>query len=302
MADQHVDQVLTAAGVSAEVLAELKALPADAADFTIDKYIAPVRTAFETRLENDPEFLKKVNVLEKLPAEVKKSIESGQYGRFMNETKEVLKAKGFSDDEIKDMEKLGLKGFLNAGLDGYSKKSGAPEALTKVQTDLANALREKSDLTEKQKQLIEEAVNGEKSKADIRFERWAMTNEINALEGAKIGDKVLKFAVAPSLVSGPIHEGVKAQYAVILNPETERFELKQKANPQLDVLDAAGKKVTYQQAAVVVAKNLNLVTEVAAEKTPNPKKTVRVDGDGTETAASGGIDAHIRKAAGLPAE
>lgn len=302
MADQHVDQVLTAAGVSAEVLAELKALPADAADFTTDKYIAPVSLAFQTRLENDPEFLKKVNTLEKLPAEVKKSIESGQYGRFMNETKEVLKAKGFTDDEIKDMEKLGLKGFLNAGLDGYSKKSGAPEALTKVQQDLADALRQKTDLTANQQKLIDDAVNGEKSKSDLRFERWATTNEINALEGAKIGDKVLKFAVAPSLVSGPIHEGVKAQYAVILNPETERFELKQKAHPELDALGSDGKKITYQQAAVAVAKNLNLVTEVAAEKVPAGKKVVKVDGDGTETASTGGIDAHIRKAAGLPAE
>lgn len=299
MADVHVEQVLEAAGISKEQITELKALAADAADFKTDKYTGTVKTAYETRLENDPEFLKKVVTLEKLPADVKKAfektVESGQYGRFMNETKEVLKSKGFTDDEINTLEKQGLKGFLNGSLDSYGKKVGTPEALTKLQQDLADALKSNKTLTDGQQKLIDDAINGEKSKSQLMLERITIRDSINEINGSKEGDKTLKFVVAPSIVAGPIHDGVKAKYTVVLNPETEKFELRQKAHPELHALDSAGKNITYESAAIAVGKELKLIVDEVVTPENRDKKIVKVNGEETDVA----IPDYIKKQAGM---
>lgn len=304
MADQHVEQVLKELGFGDADIKELKELKADAADFTTDKYIAPVRTGYETRLENDPDFLKKIITDERVPAEVKKAIESGQYGRFMNETKAFLLSKGVTEDELKEAwEKKSLKGILDSGFTGYSKKVGAPETLTALQGQLATALQEKESLTKGQQKLIDDAVNGAKSDSQILLEKMAAKQTISDLNGFKEGEgtaeKVFEFKVAPGIVAGIIHDGVKEKYAVILNPATGDFEIRQKADPTLKVLTTGGKEVSYAQAAIAYAKAKDLVQErkAAGGKKEAIKTTVEVEGENTKVGAV--IPAYIKKSTGI---
>jgi hypothetical protein len=54
MAQVHLEQVLTAAGLPADQVKTLVELPADAKDFKTDDHIVPIRTNVETQVKNDP--------------------------------------------------------------------------------------------------------------------------------------------------------------------------------------------------------------------------------------------------------
>lgn len=109
MAQTHLESVLKATGLPEDQVKALVDLPADAADFKTDGYVAPIRTNVETAIKNDPKFYEGLN-RENLPKEFVQKLETEQYGRSAAIVRaNMLKAVGLTDKEFADLGEEGKK-------------------------------------------------------------------------------------------------------------------------------------------------------------------------------------------------
>lgn len=77
---KHLEQVLTAAGLTADEVKALAELPDTTADFKPETHVTPIRAAIETAVKNDPTFYAGLNA-DNLPKDFVKTVEQQQYGR-----------------------------------------------------------------------------------------------------------------------------------------------------------------------------------------------------------------------------
>lgn len=278
MAQQHLNTVLTAAGIEQAEIDKIIALPAEDTTFKPDDYVGKIYTTAETKVKNDPKFwegLDENNVNETL----KKKIESQQYGRANNIVRQkVMKVFGLKDEDLADMteeEKKSLETFVTKSAEKYtSTKTTAPQV---------------------QKELIEARTELEKLKAEIPVNEGKLKT---ALE-TEYNNKNLDFIILAELSTIPdlkapaqyllanIAAQLKEENAFVINGH--KALPKQKANPALDVLDGA-KVLTLKDLIIKKLTADGLIGEPAASGKQSGSSKVEVTPDGTGKLA---ISPHI---------
>lgn len=243
---KHIETLLTSAGIPAEDVASIMAVPeSDQETFDVKPYVEKVKTNYQTQLQNDPAFFSDLT-LEKLPADIKKKLESGQYARATNVAKEKLaKALGFTAEEIKDLESDDYK-----SLDYY-----IPALAEKYTKSKAGDKETQAQLIEARKQLEKYGPDFEKD-IETKHEKLANEKITSALFRANlIGDL--------SSISGlkiPAADIAKAAEDILFGKYSfERvgdfsIELRQKTNPQMKVLkDNSSHELTLKEALETIA-------------------------------------------------
>lgn len=281
----HLSQVLEQTGLEKADIDALNALPDDTKDFKPDDYVSKVSAGYETRLLNDGKFLDKIPA-EKIPEPIRKSIEAGQYGRFMNEFKSLAKNKGIdfsdlSEDEQKSLNKFGEKIFAK-----YEGKLGSPEAVTKLQNDLQKALQEKTALETDYPTKLKEVETTTAAKYQAQMTKLIATNELAGLKGLK---------VKPSFVVDSIMSNINSKYTVVT--EGTEIKLMQKANPTLDAIDGKGNKITFAAALQEIAKEGDLLDDKSQEDIDEStgKRRIKVEINGDEIGIPKNIQDKINK-------
>lgn len=266
----HLTQVLERLGLEKADVDGLTTLADDAKDFKPEDYVTKVSTGFENKFLNDATFLGKLK-LESLPADIKKTIEAGQYGRFINEFKALATKQGIdladlTDEEQKSLSKLGTKAF-----EKYAGKLGTPDALQKVQADLQKALSDKTALETELPTKLETAKNTVKGEMQTQINKLVAMNELSGIKG---------FKVKPGLVVDGLLSSLSDKYTIVANGI--KVSLMQKDQPTLKALGTDGKEITFAQALSQEAKEAELIGEVKEEEIDPRTGKVKVEVAGDE--------------------
>lgn len=281
MAEQH-DKFLAALGVSADTIKKLNELtPEQLKDFKADELAMPVTQSYETRFLNDNNFLKKLQI-EKLPESILKTIEGNQYGRFMTELKEVaekelgLKIDTFSEDEQKSLKKF----FRKANADYVQLKAGDKTTLTELQKQLSNALRDKEQVETDAQKRITDAVQLEKNRLNSSIEKLSMKSHLSSLH-----QNGFELKVNPDYIVDAVIGKMKSKYAINVGDDFT-IDIKQKDNPQLDILNKSGQKVTFDEALLEVLNADKMVTKIEQQQGNGQEQQpvkIKIGGDGKST-------------------
>lgn len=268
MAQVHLEQVLTAAGLTPEQVKTVVELPADAKEFKTDDFIAPIRTNVETQVKNDPKFYEGINK-DNLPKEFVKQLEAEQYGRSAAQVRtNMMKALGLKDDDFKDLGEEGKK--IEVFGPAFAKKLAEGKVTDKeLQQKLIEANTQIEALNGKEAEI--EKKYAEKYTADVANYQIAggVFTHLASVQGLKAPAKYL---------ANDITNTLRAKYAFeIVNGMPE---LRQKDKPTLKVLTANGtKELTLGDAIGEILKADNLV-EDKKTTTTTTTTTVKTDGDG----------------------
>jgi hypothetical protein len=268
--DEAYTAVLTAVGLPPEKVEALKGVTAETLkDFKADDFVTTIRTGLETTFLNDPAFLSKLTK-EKVPEALRKDIESGQYGRFMNEFKDyATKTLGLDLSDLTPEEEKSLKKVAEKVTGKYAGKLGSPEAIRTLQSDLQKALGDNTAMKQTHQQELEKAVGSERSKTGDLLTKLITQTEMAKIEGGLVVD--------PSLLVDAVIVKARELYTVLL--DGTNIVLKRKDNPQLDVTNSDGTKKTYFQALGEIANELKIVKPVLEKKKEGEgQTTVEVQG------------------------
>lgn len=227
---KHLEEVLTAAGLPADQVAALVALPDDAKDFKTDAYVAPVRTTIETQVKNDPKFYEGLNK-ENLPKEFVKQLEQEQYGRAAVIVRgNMLKAVGLNE---KDFDALGEDGkkievftpaFVKKLSEGKVTDKELQQKLIDANTKIAELEGAGPQLEEKYKGQYEKQLNEDKA-------QFVVLASLAQVEGLKapanfIADKITarlrdKYAIVVSGLEAVVRQKDKPDLKVLIDGKTE---------------------------------------------------------------------------------
>lgn len=251
---KHLESLLTSAGLPAEDAARILAVPeAEQETFDVKPFADKIKTNYQTQLQNDPAFFSELTI-EKLPADVKKTIESGQYARATNVTKEkIAKALGFSTEEIKDLQADEFKAldyYIPAILDKWTKnKSGDKE----TQAQLIEARKQLEKYGPDYETNIAAKYETEaNAKIKSTIFRANLIGELSAIPGLKIPAADIAKA-AEDILTGKYAFEMVSDFAV---------ELRRKDNPQMKVLkDNSSQELTLREALQQIAKDRNWASE-----------------------------------------
>lgn len=245
-----IETFLTNIGLPTEDVTKITTIPeADQPAFDPKPYADKVRTNFQTQFQNDPAFFNEIT-LEKLPPSVKKQMESTQYARATNVSKEkIAKALGFTEAEIADLatdDYKALDYYVPAILEKWTKtKSGSKE----TQEQLIAERRKNEDMVKKYGPDYEKEVEtkyqtaADKKVADAIFNA-NLIGELSAIPGLKIAAGDIAKTANDILQSKYAFERV-GDYTV---------ELRQKANPTMKVLKGnTSQELTIREALVEIA-------------------------------------------------
>lgn len=236
----YVETLLTTLGIPAEDAAKIIATPeAEQATFDSKPYTDQVKANYQTQLQNDPGFFTDMT-LEKLPIEIKKKLESSQYGRAANIVRQKLvKALGMSEADYADLpddQKEQLELFVPAITERYAKTKAGDKQL---QADLIEA-RKKLEGFDGYEETIKTKYEGE-SNARITSAIFnaALIGELSTIPGLKISASDIAKTANDILNTKYAFERV-GDFAV---------ELRQKANPAMKVLkDGSSQELTLKEA------------------------------------------------------
>lgn len=241
----HVEALLTTLGIPAEDAAKIIALPeADQATFDNKPYTDKVKANYQTQLQNDPAFFTDVT-LEKLPVEIKKKLESSQYGRAANIVRQKLvKALGMTEADYADLpddQKEQLELFVPAITERYAKTKSSDKQL---QADLIEA-RKKLEGFDGYEETMRTKYEGESNaKITSAIFNAALIGELSTIQGLKIAASDIAKTANDILQSKYAFEKV-GDYSV---------ELRQKANPTMKVLkNGSSQELTLKEALTEIA-------------------------------------------------
>lgn len=264
---KQIESILTAAGLSAEDITALDAVPeADQPTFDTKAYADKVRTNFATQLGNDPAFFNDITV-EKLPPDVRKKIESSQFGRASNIVRDkFLKGLGMTEADLADLtddQKEKLEQYIPAVTEKYAKTKAGDKQL---QADLIEA-RKKLEAFDGYEERVTTAANATaEQKVTAAIFNAAMIGELSAIPGLKIsaGD-----------IAKTAHEILQSKYGFERVGDFS-VELRQKSNPAMKVLkQGSSQELTLKEA----------LTEIATERGWIEKPQAGGSGSGTVTVA-----------------
>lgn len=271
---EHVNQVLERIGLEKADIESISKLPDDAKDFKPEDYAGKVAAGYENKLMNDTTFLGKLTV-DKLPNELKRTVEAGQYGRFMNEFKALAVKQGIDIADLSEEDAKSLNKTVTKVFEKYAGKLGSSEAVTKLQNDLQKALHDKSEIETALPTKLSDLEKRVKGEMQTTIKKLIASNEL-------ANNKNLK--VKASLVIDSLLNRLENKYSLV-NEGTEIF-IRQKENPQLKVTDSAGKELTFAEAlkAEGVAEDLfNPETVKPGEESGNGVYKITVNGDSIQT-------------------
>lgn len=274
MAQVHLEQVLTAAGLTPDQVKAVVELPADAKEFKTDDYVAPIRTTVETAVKNDPKFYEGLNK-DNLPKEFVKQLEAEQYGRSAAQVRtNMMKALGLKEDDFKDLGEEGKK--IEVFGPAFAKKLAEGKVTDK---ELQTKLMEANTEIEKLKGLetdIEKKYADKYAATVTEFQiAGGVLSTLAQVQGLKAPAKYLAEGITNQL---------KAKYGFeIVNGMPE---LRQKDKPTLKVLtDNNTKELTLAGAIGEILKADGLV-EDKKTTTTTTTQTVTTDGDGLKVSKS----------------
>lgn len=228
MAQNHLEQVLTATGLPADQVKALVDLPADAADFKTDGYIAPIRTSVETAVKNDPKFYEGLNK-DNLPKDFLKTLEAEQYGRSAAQVRSnMMKATGLSEKDFADLGEEGKK--IDVFTPAFVKKLSEGKVGDKeLQAKLIEANKKLEEI-ETSIPEIEKKFKGEFDGkiADFQFSTGVIA-QLAAVPGLTVQPKYLATDITAQLKS-------KFAFAVV----DGQIELRQKSKPDLKAMNEKG--------------------------------------------------------------
>jgi hypothetical protein len=284
MAQEHLNSLIAASGLEATDIEAILALPAEG-EQDLAAYTGKIHTAFETQIKNDPKFWEGLDENNVNPA-FQKKIEAQQYGRAANIVRQkTLKALGLKEEDLGDMadeDKKNLETFIGKAGEKYASTKVSDKQL---QADLLTARKKVEDLEldiptreGKIKQEFETKYNNEKLD-------FIILAEMAGIENLK---------VPASYLVDKISAYLKDQNAFVVNGMTAIP--KQKANPNLDVLDGS-RALTLKD---LIVKKLTADGVIGKTEPAGPTKgttKVNVDPDGSGgLAISGHILEKINKA------
>lgn len=288
MPEQHVqimkglgfseDQIKTIEGLTPEQMTAWAAKPDDPENlkvFNPNELVTGIRTGMKNILSNDPDFLKSIPE-DKLPKELLQKIEKGQYARFQNELEDVaIKKLGLDKNDLSDEDKKSIKGYVEKIVLTYATKKGAPEGLKEIQTKYSEALqnieRMKTDHEGNLKTELEKVTGANTAK---------LIKTLTKVELASLDD--VQLAVAANFISDPVLSTLAAKYDIVLDAN-DNLDIKQKGQPNLDVLDKGGKKVTFRTVLREAVLENKLGTEIKDDGSGKGNtKTKVIIGDGGE--------------------
>lgn len=279
MAEQH-KRVLKKLGLPDALIEKLETMSADdLAKMTDDEFTNPVSLAFRTKLENDNDFLNGITV-DKLPDTLKKTLESGQYARFLKEIEEVAtKEWGLAPESFTDQDRGKLKGFIRKANELYVTKNGGAnaEALKTLQTNLQKAMSENEEIKTGSAKLLTDKETELKGVYGAKLQKMAGIVKLSKQAGLKI---------APEYVLPVILEKIKAKHHLEFDEDKNNFVLKQKANPKLAVLKADGKELTFDEEMGEMLKADKMIEEPKKNTDDDDQKQqqIRIN-NGTATVA-----------------
>lgn len=250
----HIETLLTSIGVPAEDAAKIIALPeAEQATFDAKPYAEKVKTNYQTQLQNDPAFFSDLTI-EKLPADIKKKLESGQYARATNVAKEkIAKALGFNSEEIKEFEADDYKAldfWIQPVVEKWTKsKAGDKE----TQAQLIEARKKLEQYgPDYEKNIATKYETEANAKINSTIFRANLIGELSAIPGLKIPAADIAKA-AEDILTGKYSFERVGDFAV---------ELRQKSNPQMKVLkDNSSQELTLREAIQQIAKDRGWAAE-----------------------------------------
>lgn len=268
---KHVETILTSLGVTPEDIAAIDAVPeADQPTFDVNPFVDKVKGNYQTQFKNDATFFDDLT-LEKLPAEVKKKLESNQYGRAATITRDkLLKGLGMSEADYADLteeQKEKLELFVPAIAERYAKTKAGDKQL---QSDLIEA-RKKLESFEGIEETMKTKYEGEANqKVTAAIFNAALIGELSAIEGLKI---------PASDIAATLNQILQSKYGFERVGDFA-IELRQKANPAMKVLKGnTSQELTLREAIAEIATERNWV-EKKAEGDGKGGGKVKIEPDG----------------------
>lgn len=299
MPEQHVQLMKGLGFTDADIQAiealtpdQMKAWKADDPEqlkvFDPAKLVTTAKTGMKTALSNDAEFLAAIPE-DKINKDILKKIESGQYARFQNELIEVAtKQLGLEDKELTADDRKSIKGLANKMANLYLTKKGNVEGLQKMQQEKAEALQALEEMKTQQPELLKKEIEKVTGANTMKIIKTLTKVELMGLEDVRLG-------VAPQFISEPALNALNSKYTVVLD-DNDNLDLKQKANPALDVMDDKGKKITFAAALKTVVLENKLGAEIKEdEKEKLKKKKLLIEGGGGDDETPVVVDTHIQK-------
>lgn len=284
MAQKHLEQVLTAAGLPAEKVTELMGLAEDHADFKPEGYVEPVHKTVETKVINNPEFYAKISK-ESIPKEFLKQLEGEQYGRVANIVRDtMLKATGLSLEDFKELGDDGKK--IEVFTPAFVKKLNKGEISVQ---DLQKKLMEANTEVERLKGLEPELDKKYKGQYDGQVAEFQFNGGVLAHLASVQG------LTAPArYIVNDIASQLKAQYAfAIVNGAPV---LRQKANPELAVLINNGtQELTLGAAINKILTDDNLITKDKKLDKSSGGEKIDVGPEGGKLKMSKNVESKINK-------
>jgi hypothetical protein len=282
MAQNHLEEVLKATGLPEDQVKALVELPADAADFKTDGYVAPIRTNVETQVKNDPKFYEGLNK-DNLPKEFVQKLEAEQYGRSAAIVRgNMLKAVGLTEKDFADLGEDGKK--IDVFTPAFVKKLSEGKVTDK---ELQAKLIEANTKIQEMEAALPETEEKYKAEyatkiADFQI-ATGVINELASVPGLKAPAKYLADNVTNQL---------RAKYAFEL--VNGQVEIRQKDKPTLKVLtDNGTKELTLAGAIDQILTADDLVDKKKATTTTTT--TTKVDTSETGLKISKNVDDKIKK-------
>lgn len=269
MAQEHLQKVLEATGLTPDQVKALAELPAEAADFKPDEYSGAIRTNVETAVKNDPKFYEGINK-ESIPKEFLKTIEAEQYGRSANQVRaNMLKAVGLTEKDFAELGDEGKK--IDVFTPAFVKKLGEgkvgskelQEKLIEANNKIQELETEKPNLEKKYQDQATEKIN------EFTLNASVLTHLAGA-QNLKAPAKYLRADVVAQL---------KGKYAFHI--DGDNVEIRQKDKPDLKVLvDNGTKPLTLAAAIDAILEADGLVEKKNTTKTTTTTVAVTTAGGG----------------------
>lgn len=264
---KHLEEVLTKTGLTPEQVKSIAELPDDAKDFKPEDHVTAIRGSVETALKNDNAFWEGLDE-KNVGQPFLKKIEASQYGRAANIVRtNMLKATGLTD---KDFEALGEEGKK---IEVFSKEFAKKLSEGKVtDKELQNKLIEANTKIAE----LEGAAPELETKFKTQYESRAAEDKFDFIVMAQLAS--LQGLKAPaSYISDKIAAKLKSEYAYVVNG-TEA-SLKQKANPQLDILIENGTKRLTLIDAIKKIVTADGLLEPSKSTKEEGKSEIEIDGE-----------------------
>jgi len=265
-----IENILTSIGLPADEISQIMNVPeTDHETFDPQPFINKVKTNYQTQFKNDPAFFNELTV-ETLPVEVRKKLESNQYGRAANITREkLLKGLGLTEADYSDFtpeQKEKLELFVPALAEKYAKNKAGDKQL---QNDLIEARRKLEEFSGQEETFKTRYESEANQKISAAIFNAALISELSSIPGLKIPASDIAKTAAEIVNSKFAFERV-GDFSI---------ELRNKENPTMKVLKKdSSHEVTLKDVLTDIATERGWLEAAAGGSGGSGK--VKVDGTG----------------------